>query len=125
MSSSKKLEQRGGKRTVSRLRHKRAADVYWFLQHNISPHTDKYLLVYGLHLKLVVSFMLTGLDQNLASGDISFLPPYIILALESSGTPFLWDTLLQLLLSGLERHFSNGEWSMSVSAGRPQNTSCK
>lgn len=53
--------------------------------------------------------MLTALDQNLASGEFCFLPLYIILALESRHTPFLWETLLQLQFD-LERHFANGRY---------------
>jgi len=52
--------------------------------------------------------MLTALDENLASGEFSFLPPYI-LALESRDTPCLWETLLHLRF-GLERHFANGKY---------------
>lgn len=110
--NSKKPEQRDGKRAISRLRHKWAADSCSTVS---PPHIDKCLLVYGLHLKLVVSFMLTGLDQNLPSGEISFLPPYIILAQVKQHT-VLWDTLL-LLLSGLERHISNGEWPLAHQEG--------
>lgn len=51
--------------------------------------------------------MLAALDVNLALGEVSFIPSYVILALKSVGTPLFWDTLLQLLF-GLERYFEKG-----------------
>lgn len=53
--------------------------------------------------------MPAALDLNLALGEVSFIPSYIILALEPVGTPLFWDTLLQLLF-GLERYFEKGRY---------------
>lgn len=74
---------------------------------------DRYLLVYGHHLKLIASkkFYAECFGSEPGFRRVFFLPTSPG-PLSQEGTPFLWETLLQLL-PGLERCFANGKWPLT------------